>query len=51
MWWMEKHWNILNASLPDYIVPSFFTQLDEIPLTSNGKLKKRFIADPLIEYL
>jgi amino acid adenylation domain-containing protein len=36
----------LNNSLPDYMVPSFFTKLDKMPLTSNGKLNKEVLPIP-----
>lgn len=31
----------LTNSLPEYMIPSFFIEVDEIPLTSNGKADKR----------
>lgn len=31
----------LHESLPDYMIPSFFTKLNEMPLTINGKIDKR----------
>jgi amino acid adenylation domain-containing protein len=31
----------LDKFLPDYMVPSFFIQVDNIPLTENGKVDKR----------
>ena len=30
--------NQLSKELPDYMIPSFLTQIEEIPLTPNGKL-------------
>ncbi|WP_160716858.1 non-ribosomal peptide synthetase [Chitinophaga solisilvae] len=37
----------LSGALPAYMVPSYFVQLEEIPLTQNGKADKRRLPDPL----
>ena len=36
---------ILGNSLPDYMIPSYIAQIDEIPVTNNGKLDKRALPD------
>ncbi|ASA20601.1 non-ribosomal peptide synthetase [Paenibacillus donghaensis] len=47
----------LSTMLPEYAIPSYFVQMDYIPLTYNGKVNKRGLPNPLnnintgIEYL
>ncbi len=36
----------LKERLPDYMIPSFFIILDEMPLTPNGKVDRRSLAEP-----
>ncbi|HLP59166.1 MAG TPA: condensation domain-containing protein, partial [Candidatus Deferrimicrobium sp.] len=34
----------LSRSLPDYMIPAYFIQIDKIPLTPNGKVDKKSLA-------
>jgi len=38
----------LSSSLPDYMIPSYFVQLSEMPLTSNGKINVKSLPEPKI---
>ncbi|MGE5339900.1 MAG: amino acid adenylation domain-containing protein [Candidatus Omnitrophota bacterium] len=36
----------LSGYLPDYMIPSYFIQLQKLPLTSNGKIDIRALPEP-----
>lgn len=36
----------LQQYLPDYMIPSYFIFLNELPLTSNGKINKKILPSP-----
>ncbi|MEO1014120.1 MAG: amino acid adenylation domain-containing protein [Pseudomonadota bacterium] len=38
----------LRQSLPAYMLPQFFVELDAIPLTPNGKIDRKRLPDPAI---
>ena len=40
---LRKH---LSGQLPDYMIPSYFIQVDSIPLTSNGKVDREKLPGP-----
>jgi amino acid adenylation domain-containing protein len=40
---LRKH---LNRTLPDFMIPSYFMELENIPLTPNGKIDRRNLPAP-----
>ncbi|MCP4150924.1 MAG: non-ribosomal peptide synthetase, partial [bacterium] len=36
----------LSEKLPAYMIPSYFTELDKIPLTPNGKVDRKALPEP-----
>lgn len=42
----ELH-NFAQTKLPDYMIPNQFAPLDQLPLTSNGKVDRRALLDSL----
>jgi amino acid adenylation domain-containing protein len=38
--------NTLSKHLPDYMIPSYFITIDNIPLTSNGKVARSALPEP-----
>jgi amino acid adenylation domain-containing protein len=38
----------LAVELPDYMIPTFFVELERIPLTPNGKLNRKLLPEPEI---
>jgi tyrocidine synthetase III len=43
--------NYLGERLPGYMIPSYFVQLDEIPLTPNGKTHYKSLPEPQLSAL
>jgi amino acid adenylation domain-containing protein len=39
----------LSCSLQDYLIPSYFTEIDVIPLTRNGKVDRRVLPSPVVK--
>ncbi|UCH96069.1 MAG: hypothetical protein JSV88_04245, partial [Candidatus Aminicenantes bacterium] len=39
----------LSGHLPDYMVPSYFVQLEKIPLTPNGKTDRNALPEPALK--
>ncbi|SFR11785.1 non-ribosomal peptide synthase/polyketide synthase [Paenibacillus sp. cl130] len=38
--------NLLNEKLPNYMIPSYFIQLQNMPLTPNGKIDRKALPAP-----
>jgi amino acid adenylation domain-containing protein len=42
----EKIRNVLRQKLPDYMIPAYFTQLAQLPVTPNGKTDRKALPEP-----
>lgn len=42
----EQLQQLVKSKLPDYMVPSFFIELEQIPLTPNGKVDRKALPKP-----
>ncbi|GEO12156.1 non-ribosomal peptide synthetase [Segetibacter aerophilus] len=42
----ESAISYLSEKLPDYMVPAFWVEMTQLPLTSNGKVDKKALPDP-----
>ncbi|QNU68230.1 amino acid adenylation domain-containing protein [Ruminiclostridium herbifermentans] len=38
----------LSKDLPDYMIPSYYVRIQNIPLTSNGKIDRRALPEPTL---
>lgn len=43
--------NFLKKNLPDYMIPSYFVQLESFPVYTNGKIDYESLPDPLIDVI
>jgi amino acid adenylation domain-containing protein len=42
----EALWEYLKETLPDYMLPSYFIEMEEIPLNTNGKIDRKKLPHP-----
>ncbi len=42
----EEFREFLSHNLPDYMIPLYFLWIDEIPLTTNGKIDRKALPEP-----
>ncbi len=45
-WEAQELRSFLSRSLPEYMIPAHFIQLDKLPLTANGKIDKQALPHP-----
>jgi amino acid adenylation domain-containing protein len=41
--------DFLSKSLPEYMIPSYFVEIDKIPLTPNGKVDRKALPQPEVK--
>ena len=47
----QKLNNHLSESLPEYMIPNFYTILESMPLTPNGKINRRALPEPDMSFM
>ena len=40
----------LTKYLPDYMIPNYFVDLDQIPLLPNGKADRKSLPEPVLNF-
>jgi acyl-coenzyme A synthetase/AMP-(fatty) acid ligase len=46
---IEELKRYLRKHLPDYMIPNHFQKIDEMPLTSSGKVDRKALPEPVIQ--